>query len=172
MAIPKTLRNFNLFLAKKGSTADNYAGLITEINLPKLSLKTEEYRAGGMDASIPIVVGMDSLNCDFSLAEYSQSMLNLFGFFDYETNLTLRGAFDDGEKVYSTVVKLNGLIKETDFGLWKTGNLVTLKVSFIATYYQLTFNDKEIIEIDIPNMVRKIGGNNQLAGWKSAILGG
>lgn len=170
--IPSTLKNFNLFIAKAGSEQASFAGLITELTLPKLSIKTEEFRAGGMDASIPIEVGMESLSCDFSLAEYNESALNLFGFFDYETSLTFRGAFDDGKLPQATIVKLNGVLKEVDFGSWKTGSLVTLKASFLATYYQLSINNKNTIEIDIPNMVRKINGNDQLAGWKSILAGG
>ncbi|MCZ6913071.1 MAG: phage major tail tube protein [Rickettsia endosymbiont of Ixodes persulcatus] len=170
--VPHTLKNFNLFIAKAGASQESFAGLITELTLPKLSIKTEEFRAGGMDAPIPIEVGMESLNCDFSLAEYNEATLELFGFFDYETSLTFLGAFDDGTALKPTAVKLNGVIKETDFGSWKMGSLVTLKASFVATYYQLTIGGKEKIEIDIRNMVRKINGTDQLGGWKSAILGG
>ena len=172
ITVPHTLKNFNLYIAKPGVDQASYAGLITELTLPKLSIKTEEFRAGGMDASIPIEVGMESLRCDFSLAEYNIATLNLFSFFDYATSLTFRGAFTNGEAVQATVIKLNGAIKENDFGSWKLGSLVTFKVSFVATYYELTINDKEIIKIDVVNMERVINGNDQLANWKTAIFGG
>ncbi len=47
--LPKILRNFNVFVDGRG-----YAGKIDEITLPKLTIKTEEYRAGGMDIPINI----------------------------------------------------------------------------------------------------------------------
>lgn len=172
ITVPHTLKNFNLFIAKSGSAQASLAGLITELTLPKLSIKTEEFRAGGMDAPIPVEVGMESLSCDFSLAEYNEATLKLLGLFDYKTELTFRGAFDNGSEVQPIIIKLNGVLKEEDFGSWKTGTLVTFKASFVATYYQLTINSTEIIEIDIPNMVRKIDGKDQLADWKNAIFGG
>ena len=38
--LPKILKNFNVFVDGRG-----YAGKIDEITLPKLTIKTEEYRA-------------------------------------------------------------------------------------------------------------------------------
>jgi uncharacterized protein len=170
ITVPHTLKNFNLFVAKAGSNASQYAGLVTELNLPKLTLKTEEYRAAGMDAPIPVEVGMEAISCDFTLAEYRKDILDFFGFFDYDTTVTFRGAFDDGKNdPIATEVKVNGLVKETDFGSWKLGNLTTFKASFVATYYQLSFNGEEAIEIDLFNMVRKINGVDQLAKCKNII---
>ena len=45
-----TLKNMNLFVNGKG-----YAGVIDEITLPKLTVKTEEYRGGGMDMPIDMI---------------------------------------------------------------------------------------------------------------------
>ena len=172
ITVPHTLKNFNLFIAKAGSTANQYAGVVTELNLPKLTLKTEDYRAAGMDAPIPVEVGMEALICDFTLAEYRQDILNFFGFFDYDTTVTFRGAFDDGKnEPIATEVKVNGLVKETDFGSWKLGSLTTFKASFAATYYQLSFNGVEAIEIDLLNMVRKINGVDQLEKRKKLVFG-
>lgn len=47
--LQKILKNFNAFVDGRG-----YAGRIDEISLPKLSIKTEEHRAGGMD--IPVAI--------------------------------------------------------------------------------------------------------------------
>ncbi|BET34742.1 hypothetical protein wCIFem_11920 [Wolbachia pipientis] len=47
--LPKILKNFNVFVDGRG-----YAGKIDEITLPKLTIKTEEYRAGGMDITVNI----------------------------------------------------------------------------------------------------------------------
>ena len=47
--LPRVLKNMNLFVDGRG-----YAGRIDEIQLPKLTLKTEEHRAGGMDLPVEI----------------------------------------------------------------------------------------------------------------------
>ena len=44
---PRVLKNMNLFVDGRG-----YAGRVDEIELPKLTLKTEEHRAGGMDVPV------------------------------------------------------------------------------------------------------------------------
>ena len=41
--LPKILKNFSAFVDGRG-----YAGRVDEITLPKLTIKMEEYRAGGM----------------------------------------------------------------------------------------------------------------------------
>jgi Phage tail tube protein FII len=63
--LPKILRNFNVFVDGRG-----YAGKIDEITLPKLTIKTDEYRAGGMDIPINIDMGMEKLEADFTFSEY------------------------------------------------------------------------------------------------------
>lgn len=54
--LPKILKNFNVFVDGRG-----HAGKIDEIMLPKLTIKTEEYRAGGMDIPINIDMGWRNL---------------------------------------------------------------------------------------------------------------
>ena len=48
--LPRVLKNMNLFVDGRG-----YAGRIDEIQLPKLTLKTEEHRAIGMDGDRHLV---------------------------------------------------------------------------------------------------------------------
>ncbi len=59
--LPKILKNFNAFVDGRG-----YAGRIDEISLPKLSIKTEEHRAGGMDIPVAMVMYPDILARDFN----------------------------------------------------------------------------------------------------------
>ncbi len=164
--IPKTLKNFNLFVNGLG-----YAGRVADLSLPKLTVKYDHFRGGGMDAPIPMDMGMDALTCGFTLAEYDQNVLTLFGLLDGSTvNLTLRGALDDGSgTAVPVIVNLEGKWQDMDFGSWQAGSISQLKVSVIATYYKLTLNSKDLIEIDVLNMVRKINGADQLTSLRNAI---
>ncbi|BGI52444.1 MAG: hypothetical protein HamCj_07970 [Candidatus Hamiltonella defensa (Ceratovacuna japonica)] len=65
-----TLKNMNLYIDGKG-----YAGVIEEITLPKLTLKSEEFRGGGMDAPIKIDMGMEHLETGFTLKVFDKSTL-------------------------------------------------------------------------------------------------
>lgn len=72
--LPKILKNFNVFVDGRG-----YAGKIDEVTLPKLTIKTEEYRAGGMDIPINIDMGMEKLEAEFTFSEYDSELFRLFG---------------------------------------------------------------------------------------------
>ena len=166
MSLPKTLKNFNVFVDGRG-----LAGVASEVNLPKLSLKTEEHRAGGMDAPTQIDMGMEKMECDFTLSEYNPEVLKLFGLLvNSPTHLTLRGALVGGAgEVTPVVVNLWGNIKEVDPGSWKAGEKTQCKFTVALTYYKLTIGDEEIHEIDTDSMIRVIGGVDQLAAVREAI---
>jgi uncharacterized protein len=164
--IPKTLKNFNLFVNGQG-----YAGRVSELTLPKLAIKYEHYRGGGMDTTMPIDMGMDTMSCGFTLAEYDKNILALFGLIDGSSvNLNFRGALDDGSNSPSSlIVNVSGKWQDMDLGSWQPGSLSQLKVNVTVTYYKLTLDQKDLIEIDSMNMVRKVNGVDQLAGLRQAI---
>lgn len=85
---PKILRNFVATLDGRGQ-----AGRIEEITLPKLTVKTEEYRAGGMDVPIALDMGMEKLETDMVFSDYDEEIFKLFGIISGNSiSLTLRGA--------------------------------------------------------------------------------
>jgi P2 family phage contractile tail tube protein len=169
--LPKILKNFNAFVDGKG-----FAGRIEEIQLPKLTLKTEEFRAGGMDVPVQVDLGMEKMEAELTFAEYDPDLFRLFGITDNSgISFTLRGGMQGSGNVESVVVNLRGIIKELDSGAWKAGEKSTLKCTVAAHYYRLTIggrsaaDNRELIEIDAENMIRKINGSDQLSSLRSAI---
>ncbi len=163
--LPKILKNFNVFVDGRG-----YAGKIDEITLPKLTIKTEEYRAGGMDIPINIDMGMEKLEAELTFAEYDSELFRLFGLINNNAvSLTLRGGLQGSSDTESVVINLRGLFKELDFGSWKPAEKATLKCTVAANYYKLTIDGKELIEIDAENMIRKIDGVDQMASMRTAL---
>ncbi|WP_264376306.1 MULTISPECIES: phage major tail tube protein [unclassified Wolbachia] len=164
--LPKILKNFNVFVDGRG-----YAGKIDEITLPKLTIKTEEYRAGGMDIPINIDMGMEKLEAELTFAEYDSELFRLFGLIDNNAvSLTLRGGLQvSNSEAESVVVNLRGLFKELDFGSWKPAEKATLKCTVAANYYKLTIDGRELIEIDAENMIRKIDGVDQMTSMRTAL---
>ena len=163
--LPKILKNFNVFVDGRG-----YAGKIDEITLPKLTIKTEEYRAGGMDIPINIDIGMEKLEAELTFAEYDSELFRLFGLINNNAvSLTLRGGLQGSSDTESVVINLRGLFKELDFGSWKPAEKATLKCTVAANYYKLTIDGKELIEIDAENMIRKIDGVDQMASMRTAL---
>ncbi|WP_265036327.1 phage major tail tube protein [Wolbachia endosymbiont (group A) of Anomoia purmunda] len=163
--LPKILKNFNIFVDGRG-----YAGKIDEVTLPKLTIKTEEYRAGGMDIPINIDMGMEKLEADFTFSEYDSELFRLFGLINNNAvSLTLRGGLQGSSDTESVVINLRGLFKELDFGSWKPAEKATLKCMIAANYYKLTIDGRELIEIDAENMIRKIDGVDQMTSMRTAL---
>ena len=160
------LKNMALFVDGRG-----FAGNVEELTLPKLTLKTEEFRNGGMDAPIEVEMGMEKLESEFTLTRFDKNVLKLFGLAPGQlTPLTIRGAVisDDGTQT-AVVVNLQGIVREMDPGNWKPGEKATLKIMLALRYYKLTHGGDIVHEIDIPNMVRTIGGVDQLFAVRSAL---
>jgi uncharacterized protein len=163
--LPKILKNFNAFVDGRG-----YAGRIDEITLPKLVIKTEEHRAGGMDIPVAIDMGMEKLEAELTFAEYDREIFRLFGLVSGNPiSLTLRGGLQASGEAEAVVINLRGQIKEIDAGTWKAADKTTLKCTFAASYYKLTIGRHELIEIDAENMVRKINGIDQMASLRSTL---
>lgn len=166
MALPRILRAFNLFFDGRG-----YAGKIDELELPKLSLKTEEHQAGGMDAPVEIDMGMEKLEATITLADFDENIITFFGLANgAAAQITARGglAASDGT-VTPVVVNLRGAVKELDPGSWKAGEKATLKFTIGVRYYRYESAGATLLEIDIENMVRNVGGIDQLADLRAAI---
>lgn len=163
--LPKILKNFNVFVDGRG-----YAGRIDEITLPKLSIKTEEHRAGGMDIPVAIDMGMEKLEAELTFAEYDPELFRLFGLVDSNgVSLTLRGGLQGTGDAEAVVINLRGQLKELDLGTWKAAEKSKLKSTISIYYYKLTIDRREIIEIDPENMIRKINGVDQMSSLRAAL---
>jgi P2 family phage contractile tail tube protein len=160
MALNDILKNLNLFVDGRG-----YAGNVEELTPPKLTLKMEDFRNGGMDAPVEVEMGMEKLEASFSLTKYDADVLKLWGLAPGNTKpLTFRGSLQGEDGVEKPVViQLQGVLKEVDQGSWKPGDKSTLKGAVAVRYYKHVVNNVVVHEIDVPNMVRIINGVDQLA---------
>lgn len=163
-----TLKNMNLYINDFG-----FAGVIDELQLPKLSLKTEEYRGGGMDAPMEFDLGMEKLETQLTVSKYHEQALTTFGVgLHKKTKLTIKGSLRDEETGDEKPVVMNaeGLVKEMDFGSWKMGENSPVKITLSLSYYRLVLDNEEIYEVDIMNLVRKINGIDQLETTRKNIF--
>lgn len=166
MAARDVRKNFNLFVDGRG-----YAGQVDEFNAPKLTLQTEEFRAGGMDVPIDVTMGMEKLVADFSLKAYDRNVLALFGVVEgSNVPLSVREALESFDGTVTPVVHtMRGKITELDPGTSKPGELPMLKATLTLTYYKMQHGDTVVHEIDVENMVRVINGVDVLQGIRAAI---
>lgn len=166
MAARDVLKNLNVFVDGRG-----YAGQATELNPPKLQLKTDEVRLGGMDAPIELTLGMEKLEADFSLVAYDRNVLALFGVSEGTVvPFVFREALESFDGTVTPVAHtMRGKIKEIDPGTHKPGELPALKVTMALTYYKLDHGGQTVHEIDVENMVRVVNGADTLSNLRSAL---
>ena len=121
---------------------------------------------------MPAVVdmGMEKLEASFTLAEYDVDILKQFGLIDGNgVAVTLRGALQDDTNTSAIVIKLRGLYTEMDMGKFSAGEKGTLGCTIACRYYSLEIDGEVLIEIDVDNMTRIIGGVDKLAEMRSSI---
>lgn len=157
---------FNLFISGIG-----YAGEVEEVNPPKLTLKTEEFRAGGMAVPIELTMGMEKLEADYTLVTYDPTTIAGFGVVEGNTlPFVLREAIEamDGT-ITASIHTMRGKIKALDSGTSKAGEVPKLKATLALNYYKLQVGDTVIHEIDVENMIQVINGTDALAATRTAI---
>lgn len=159
-------KNCNCFVDGRG-----YAGDVLEMTPPKLAIKKDEHRAGGMDAPVDIDMGMEKMEAGFSFSKYCPDTLKMFGLADGNTvPLTFRAATqsDDGT-VTAVKIEMRGKLTEADKGTWKPGEKATLAFKMSCRYYKEEVGGVVIHEIDIDNFVRKINGVDVLKDMRTAL---
>ena len=166
-ALPKVLRNFNVLLE-----GTSFAGIATEVTLPKLTIMEDEHRGGGHDAPVMIDRGMEKLELSFTMAEQHAAIFKRFGLRDGQgTSIVFRGAKVDDRTVESYVVEARGRLNLADPGSISSGNNAKneLKAGMSLRYIKISMKGATLVEIDVDNMKRVIDGSDQLAEIRDAL---
>lgn len=167
MALPRMLKNMTLF-----NDGVNLMGEVAEVALPKLSRKFEEYRGGGMNGSVDTDHGIEKLEMQWKCGGLMEQVLKQFGTLTHNgVMLRFAGAYkrDDSAAVDSVQVVVRGRHKEIDPGTAKGGEKGEFSVTSSLSYYKLTINNVDVIEIDIINMIEKVNGVDLLAAQRRAL---
>ena len=153
MAAEDILKYLNLFVDGRG-----HAGKIEEYSPPDLTVSTEEFRGGGMDAPIDLDMGQEKMTTSFVLTSYDRDVLSLWG-------------IKDGSVIQLTAVAhhMHGKIISLARGTWGSGAKPSLTFTVSLRYYREVHGGVDINEIDVVNMVRKVRGVDQLAEHRANI---
>lgn len=160
------LRNVNLEVDGRA-----YPRKVKTVSPPNLSILTEQYRAGGMDSSVDIDMGLEQLEPAFTMSSVDAELLAHFGLVSEKAvSLAFRGALrDDSGAVRPVVVHMRGQVKQVDWGDWEPGSTSETKYMVSARYYKFEHDGRVVHEIDVENMVRIIDGVDQLAEMRQAL---
>ncbi|MCP9785399.1 phage major tail tube protein [Cyanobium sp. N5-Cardenillas] len=161
--LPRIPKNLNLFVDGFGK-----AGWIDTLNYPNLALVTAEHRAGGMDAAVDYDMGMEKLDLGFVLSDPDEQVFSVLG--RPGIRYIARSAIQRPEEpAEALIVTMTGMLKQANMGEQTPGEKQTIDLMANLTYYKLQVNGEVVVEIDIPNMVRNIGGEDQLAAQRAAL---
>ena len=163
MAMPRKLKLMNVFL-----NGYSYQGVAKSVTLPKLTRQLENSRGAGMNGSAPVDLGLDddALSMEWSLGGFPDSVIwELYAATGVDAvPIRFAGSYqrdDTGETVAVEVV-MRGRQKEIDTGEGKQGEDTESKISVVCTYFRLTMDGKELVEIDTINMIEKVNGVDRL----------
>jgi P2 family phage contractile tail tube protein len=167
MALPKKLRDFNLF-----GDGDVWQGQIAECAIPKLVRKMEEYRGNGMDGTVELDMGNEKIEFDWTAAGLIVEVFDDFGTSKLDKKMIrFAGAYvrDDIDQTVAVEIVIRGRHKEIDMGTAKPGEDNQIKVMTAVAYYKLIIDGEEIIEIDVIGYVFKVRGVDMLAAKRKAL---
>lgn len=161
--IPRILKNFNLFINGVG-----YAGLCDEASPPDVKIKMDEHRAGGMDASYEIDMGMEAMSMKLTLGEYAPDVIKALA---SGNRIQLKGSLvrDSDATRVAVTIEVGGRFKSFTPGNWKSGDKTSPEHEITVDYYRWNQGGEDLFEIDIENMIRVVGGIDQLAGIRADI---
>lgn len=163
--LPRIIKAFSVSVDGRG-----YIGRVETCKLPDLTVKTEEYKGGGMDAPVDLEMGMEKLDVSITFAEYDPNLIKLFGLFSASTPLVLYGALQrQGEEAVPVQIRLQGGIKQISRGDWKQGEKGDLTIQANCNRYTEIIDGETVVDVDVLNYKRIIGGVDQLASIRAAL---
>jgi P2 family phage contractile tail tube protein len=167
MGMPRKLKGFNLF-----HNGENFVGHVKEVTLPKLTRKMEDWQGGGMSGPIAIDYGQEAIQLEWTCGGFMRQVLAHYGATRHDgVLLRFAGGYqsEDSAAVDALEVVVRGRHKEIDFGTSKLKEDTDFKVTTAASYYKLSVNGEDLIEIDFINMVERINGRDLMAALRRAI---
>ncbi|MEY9333157.1 P2 family phage contractile tail tube protein [Pseudomonas protegens] len=169
MAMPRKLKNLNLF-----NDGNSYLGVVKSVTLPPLGRKMEAYRGGGMNGSVKADLGFsdDGIQFEWKTGGLDLIALRQFGSVN-ASGIMLRfsGAFqqDDTGDVSTVEVVVRGRHETIEMGDASPGEDTEHSITTTCSYYKLTVDNEDIIEIDLLNFIEKVNGVDMLEKQRNAI---
>lgn len=167
MALPKRLKSFILF-----NEGNAYLGEVPEVVLPKLAHDMEDYIAGGMPGKVKLQNALQAMTMEWTASGYLADSLRQFGTVSINGNLLrFQGALqqDDTGEVTTVSIVMRGRHSQIDFGTSKSGDATQIKHSTELSYYKLTMDGIDMVEIDQVNSVYIVGGVDRMAEIRTAL---
>ena len=165
--IPKILKDFAVYI-----DGTRYAGQVSEIELPKITIKKEDYRVGYMN--VPITMGLEPLECTITMVEQVKEVFLLMGVLNNATgNLVSFRGYQEGEggliNNNSIEIQMRGVFTEYDMGSPKRGDMPSYKIKLSLQQYIYKQDGVPLITVDPYTNTFMVGVVDQLLATKKAL---
>lgn len=167
MGFPSKLKNMNYFIEGFG-----YLGTIEEVEMPKIALKTDDWRGGGMLGPVDIDMGLDKIEIGATMGGLIASAIAGFGATAVDAVLTrFAGGYQNDQtgEVQTVEIAVLGRWKEIDWGNAKVGDGTSHKYKMGCSYFKLTVDGLDWMEIDLVNAIFIVFGIDRYAEIRAAI---
>jgi len=144
--LPSRIKDINLFIDGYGML-----GTVESLTLPAAKTKKEVQNSQHVDSGI-----LEPME------------------FEVEVNITNAVIFKEGAKLQTAQLKAKGSYQEDgenkgavatlggpidiEMDAWKSGDVMKTKVKMYVNVYHLELDGEEVLNIDLPNYIAKIGG--------------
>ena len=149
MALPRTLKNMNVFV-----DGISWAGEAKTVTLPKITKKTEDYRGAGMLGDVALDIGYEKMECEITYAGFNPNLyrqLRVCGTSDLPIRFV--GMYERQDTCSRSNVEwyMRGQAIEMDSGDATLGEMSEYKGKYSVSYCRLVVDGQQIFELDFIN---------------------
>ena len=140
--------------------------IVEEVTLPDLKWKTEDYTGGGLAGTRSLKTIIDKLEVKVKVAGYDPRVQHAVGAMPgVAANFKLMSSFvDPGADEKPQKILITGAVTESKRDAYKAGGKVMHEHTISdITYYEESFDGKEVIAFDIVNQILRINGVDVMA---------
>ncbi|QHH99230.1 phage major tail tube protein [Acinetobacter dispersus] len=157
-ALPRTLKNFNVFV-----DSVNWVGVAATMTLPKLTKKTDSHRGAGMIGEVDLALGWEKLQSEVTYTGFDTKIYRQLGRVGI-SDLPLRyvAIYEDQDTCATQGVEIymRGFARELDPGDTTPGEKGETKMTYSLTYYRLEKDGIVEVELDFVNGIERFGDSD------------
>ena len=164
--LPRLFKGHNIFIE-----GYELRGQIGDVERPKIALKMEEYRSGGMFGTAKVVQGLEVLEMTVTVSGYAAEVLRQFGGTIDSKVIRFAGAVEkDDETGFKKVSgEAAGRITEIDQGSNSAGENGEIKFKIDLVRYSESLDGKEILYADVLQNKLRVDGKDLYQGFGAAL---
>lgn len=156
--LPSRIKEVNLFV-------DGYGlfGTVESISLPSVKTKKEVQNGQHVDTGILEAMEFEAEVNIVNMVIYKEAAKL------QNAKLKAKGSYQEDGSNKAAVATLGGPI-DIEPDAWKSGDAMKTKIKMYVNVYHLDLGGEEVINVDLPNFIAKIGGVDIYEQVKAAVM--